>query len=124
MSAPTPAERAQVIAGLRELADLLEANPALPVEKYTRMRVSAGDVDMDIDEQDEPAKQAAVDAAAAILGVTPVAHNGHYDAAWTSRGELPHGQWRVTYEVGAIAAAAMAEHELRQSYSGNVQVNK
>ena len=68
MSAPTPAERAQVIAGLRQLADLLEANPALPVEKYTRMRVSAGLFDMDVEETDEPAKRAVVHAAAAILG--------------------------------------------------------
>ena len=39
MSAPTPAERAQVIAGLRELADLLEAHlPLGPRDLYQRGR--------------------------------------------------------------------------------------
>lgn len=126
MSAPTPAERAQVIAGLRELASLLEANPALPVEKYTRMRVSAGDVDMDIDDTDDAACRAAVDAAAAILGRPVTDHHGHHDTAWSSRvsgpDEEPYACWRVTYEVSAITAAAMAEHQLRQSYNDVIQV--
>lgn len=118
----TAAERAQVIAGLRELADLLEANPGLPVPKYPRIRVDVGDVDMDIDEEDEPAKRAVVDTAAAILGSAISDRNGHYDTDWHACGEDSYGRWRVAYEVGSISAARMAEYDLKRSYTGNIQV--
>jgi hypothetical protein len=123
VTAPTPAERAQVIAGLRELADLLEANPALPVSKYTRMRVSTGDVDMDLDDTDDAACRGAVDAAAATLGRPVTDQHGHYDTTWISgAGEDRYGGWYVQYNVGSIATATMAEHALRQSYNGVIQV--
>lgn len=118
----TAAERAQIIAGLRELADLLEASPGLPVPKYPTIRVDAGAVDLGLDEQDEAAKRAAVDAAAAILGRPIEEHHGHYDTEWHACGEDPYGRWRVKYEVGSIAAATMAEYDLRRSYTGNIQV--
>lgn len=122
MSAPTPAERARVIAGLRELADLLEANPALPVTKYPVFGVHAGAVDTGLGDDDDDACCAFVDQAAAVLGTEITDRHGHYVTTWMSRGEEPYDAWRMKYEVSRIRNAAMAEHLLRRSYDDVVQV--
>jgi hypothetical protein len=105
--------REEYIAGLRELADFLEAHPALPVERYpTPRRVHTGP---DTGTTGDGVGRAIVDDAAAILGVTARATpGGHYEAARTFSGGISYG-------VVCIPAAAMAEHEARSSYSGNVQ---
>jgi hypothetical protein len=124
VSAPTAAERAQMIAGLRELADLLEAHPDLPVTAYPQMLVHAGPVDTGTDDENEDAKRAIVDRAAAILGTeatVPLPGSGHYEATWRSRGEGPSRRFRIEYKVLSITAAAMRAHDARQSYSENIR---
>lgn len=123
MSAPTAAERAQVIAGLRELADLLEAHPDLPVTKYPVFGVHAGSVDTGIDETDDDAGHGIVDQAAVILGTGTADSHGHYTTCWLSRGEERFegdDRWRVRYEVSRISNAATADHEARRSYDSNI----
>jgi hypothetical protein len=119
---PQAANRAQVIAGLRELADLLEANPGLLVTTYPEMLVHAGPVDTGTDDGDETAKRTVVDQAAAVLGVMPEdnAQAGHYEVQWLSRGEDPYQRHRVSYRVVAITRAAMQAHEAKHSYASNI----
>lgn len=124
MSAPTAAERAQVIAGLRELAGLLEAHPELPVGKYPMFSVHAGPVDTGIDETDDDAGRSLVDEAAAVLGTEITDSNGHHTTTWLARGEERFegdNRWRVAYEVSRIGSAAWADYEARKSYERNVQ---
>jgi hypothetical protein len=111
---PERTAREEYIAGLRAIADLLEANPALPVEHYpTGLKVSIG---ADLDIRDEDAARAAVDSAAAILGVQPrTTIGGHYEAVRPFSGGL-------TYGVLHIPAEVMADHEARHSYSRNIQL--
>ncbi len=123
MSAPTAAERDQVIAGLRELADLLEAHPDLPVTKYPRMAVHAGETDTDVDEADDDAGRALVDQVAATLGTGITDRNGHYTTTWLARGEQMwegDNRWRVAYEVARISTASWADYEARKSYETNI----
>jgi hypothetical protein len=118
---PQPAaDRAQVIAGLRELADLLEASPSLPVPRYPVFQVDAGPVDTGTDDSDEAAKRAIVDQAAAILGTPVRDSHGHYGTAWLSQGKEPYDCHRVKYGVLSITRATMAEHEARHSYASNI----
>jgi hypothetical protein len=121
VSAPTAAERAQVIAGLRELADLLDAHPELPVETSPDVCVHAGPVDPGTDDEDEDAKRAVVDQAAAVLGTPLTDHEGHYETTWKSQGEDPYNYYRVKYRVLSITKASMRAHEARQSYDANLR---
>lgn len=120
MPTPEPQDRAQVIAGLRELANLLEAHPELPVTSYPEILVHAGPVDMGIDDTDEDAKRGAVDQAAAVFGVTPEEHHGHYSAGWLSRGDDAYARYRVSYRVVAITQAATQAYHDQQSYTRNI----
>jgi hypothetical protein len=126
VTAPTAAERAQVIAGLRELADLLEAHPELPVTVYPSMQVDAGPVDTGTGDGDEDGKRAVVDQAAAILGRPVRDQHGHYETTWLSTcadpGEEPYARARVQYRVLSITRAAMDAHDARHSYSDNIRV--
>lgn len=112
MNTTPEAGRLQVIAGLRELADLLEANPDLPIDKYPDFLVHAGAVDMDIDEHDEDAKRAAVDAVAHALDLPTRTSEGHHSVTWSSAAAEPaYAAYRVTYRVTAITEAAMQAHK-------------
>lgn len=111
MNTTPEAGRAQIIAGLRELANLLEANPGLPITKYPDFMVHAGQVDMDMDDQDEDAKRAAVDAVAAALDLPTQTHQGHHSVTWSSAAAEPdYSAYRLTYRVTAITEAAMLAH--------------
>jgi hypothetical protein len=102
------AARAEVIDGLRQLADFLAANPGVPVSKYGwhLHEFPARGTD--------PDGRADVDRAAAALGVTPRddTASGHYSAARTFG--------RITYSYTHISARRRAAHDAWSSYSGSV----
>jgi hypothetical protein len=89
--------RDEIIAGLRELADWLDANPEVPVADV-RMRHST------THRADDEASMAELHQVAALIGVEAVAtyKDTHFAAQKVFRG------W-VTYEVGAIRHQAMAD---------------
>ena len=95
--------RAQTIAGLRTLADFLEANPAVPVYEYGwEVTVHAEGTDAQ--------EVAEVDRVAALLGVTPVrSPGGHYIASKVFG--------RITYRIVHIPARRMAAHNALMSYA-------
>jgi hypothetical protein len=101
-------DRAGVIAGLRELADFLEAHPGLPLhDRYELCTHTRGDSD--------EAERAQVDAAAVMLDATPRDNgNGHYSAGRTFAG--------ISYRILAITRDHMAEYDARNSYSDVIQV--
>jgi hypothetical protein len=110
----TADDRAALVAGLRALADFLEANPAVPVqESYHREDITffpPGDTD------DE--KRAAVDLAASAMGVRaadPDGH-GHY------RAERMFGP--VVYQVLMISSAARARADARDSYADVISLDQ
>ncbi len=113
----TPDHRAQVIAGLRELAQYLEDNPDLPVPACygpEGVSVSVG-IDTDTSKDDDQACRAVVDAAAAILGGEPVTSPGdHYEAGCRFSGG-------ISYRVLYIPQARMDEHAAEQSYVQNIR---
>lgn len=95
--------RQELIAGLRELADLLEANPDLPVHLSHDFTVHAL-------ENDDTANGEIVTAAARTLGVTPsTTPGGHYVAQRMLTG-------RVSYRVVAVPRQQMQEHRDLMSY--------
>jgi len=75
MTYSTPIERAELIGGLRALADYLEANPEVPAPIYTDM--------LTFPPHGEWAEvRAEIDAVAAHLGVTAhESYGGHYVAS-------------------------------------------
>lgn len=105
--------REAFIAGLRELADFLAANPAVAVSvQPVEIRVQPYGTD------EQEARE--IDAFAAAAGVDvvdqrddPGFYSGRYSAV---RAFGP-----VTYEAFTYTAAALAESAARHSYSGNVQ---
>ncbi|KXK63395.1 hypothetical protein AWW66_03515 [Micromonospora rosaria] len=97
-------ERAALIAGLRELADALEANPALPLPRAEISRSVLLDNDA--------AGQAEVARAAELLGTEVVSDNG---SAHTQR-----AFGGLTYEVFYVSRQRMTDHEALMSYRGAV----
>lgn len=96
--------RTQVISGLRELADFLEANPAIPVREYGwDLHYNARGTDAE--------EKAEVDRIATLLGVTPIDDrpDGHFIASKTFG--------RITYEAIHIPARRMAIHHALMSYA-------
>ena len=74
MTYSTPIERAELIGGLRDLADFLESNPEVPAHADTDM--------LTFPNGDWAEKTAEIDTIAARLGVTAyLAYGGHYVAA-------------------------------------------
>jgi hypothetical protein len=74
---PNPVPRADVIAGLRQLADFLDDHPAIPTAPY------GWDVLVSTHEHTDQAGKASVDHIAAILGVRvddQTGDGGHYCA--------------------------------------------
>jgi hypothetical protein len=100
--------RADFIAGLRALADYLNANPTVPVPEFsTDVLVHARGTDTE--------QCAEVDRVAGLLGASVedrTARGGHYTAA---RSFGP-----VEYRCVAIPAAVMAVHEARQAYARSI----
>lgn len=99
--------RQQTITGLRQLADFLEGNPAVPVEEYGRQ------YHVFIDERHgDAAARAEIGRIANLLNATPVdntANGGHLTVFKTFG--------RITYKAVYIPARAMALHSARASYA-------
>jgi hypothetical protein len=103
-------QRAALVAGLRELADFIEAHPDLPVpETFTETRVEPhlhG-----TDEED----RAEVDRIAAIIGAVPeTTRGGHYQVSRKFGGG-------VTYRAIAIPNQEMARWGALMSYDNAVK---
>jgi len=103
-----PATRAQFIAGLRDLADYLAANPAIPIPAY-------GDqITVNVNSTEDggcfQVRQAARLLAAAVTDQTR--GGGHF---YTERSFGP-----LTYHVVAIPDSCMARHQALWSYAGSV----
>ncbi|XRQ08895.1 hypothetical protein ACN3XK_72505 [Actinomadura welshii] len=101
--------RHQTIAGLRALADFLEANPAVPVKEYGET------YHVPIRADDDATAAAIVDKTAALLGVNAehdTARGGHYLATRTFG--------RIAYTVFHIPEQARAAHLARDSYRTNI----
>lgn len=108
MSYTDPEERAEVINGLRALADFLDGNIEVPVPHWTEM-LAFPSVSTDQD------MRAEVDRVAALIGSAAddrTAIHGHYSV---SRKFGP-----VEYRMVAILARARASHDALMSYSGRV----
>jgi hypothetical protein len=103
-----PDTRQAFVTGLRDLADHLDAHPAIPVPRYgTEIYLSASSTD--------DGGCAQVSQFARQLGVavpTTISYSGHYEAA---RYFGPVG-----YRMLAISDAAMARHYAWASYNGCV----
>jgi hypothetical protein len=98
-------QRAEYVAGLRALADYLEAHPDLPVP----YRVDAWDSVTGGD-----AERAEVDRVAAILGEAPRWSDGtHY--------EVGRAFGPVVYRTTVISPEGMARHLAAATYSGAVE---
>ena len=99
--------RGKVITGLRQLADYLDAHPAIPVGTY------GWDLNIYPDRGDgDGAARAEVDRIAALLGVQvrdDTGRGGHYTAARTFG--------LICYRAVHIPQTRMAEHEALMSYS-------
>lgn len=108
----TPEQRADIIAGLREVADFLEAHPKLPVEQHWGLSFSTW-IDTDADDE---AGTAIVDAAAAILGTEPTG-DSHYRVSRTFRGG-------VYYEVIRIASGHMSDYQARMARLREIEASE
>lgn len=108
----SPAAREAFIAGLRDLADFLAANPAVPVP-VNRTVVHVQPYGSDEEEA------AGIDAfaAAAGVGVLDERHGGHYSGRYSAI--LEFGP--VAYMAFTYTAATLAESDARRSYENNVQ---
>jgi len=107
--------RHQTITGLRALADFLEANPAVPVNEYG-WTVTAH-LGISRDKTDE-CQRAEVDHVAGLLGVQP------FTTRYASHYKASRAFGRIVYQVVHIPARALAEHDARNSYVDNVQLDQ
>jgi hypothetical protein len=101
--------RHDTIAGLRALADFLEANPAVPVRPF------GDDYSVFTTRTDDTAERAAIDHLAELLGVIPqddTDGGGHYTAI---RHFGP-----IAYRAVHIPEAARRGHEAVFSYAANL----
>jgi hypothetical protein len=80
-----PTDRQQTIAGLRELADFLEANPDVPTESLTPTGQYSVDVWHPVAE-----RRAIVDQVAAALGEKPTYNGKHYKVVRTFSGGVTY----------------------------------
>jgi hypothetical protein len=105
-----PAAREAFIAGLRALADLLAANPAVPVPQY-------GESILLTTHGDDAENRAAVEDFAAVTGASVV------DDRWDSEGiySASCAFGPVEYRAIAHSAACMAEYHARQDYARSMQ---
>ncbi len=104
--------RHQIITGLRQLADFLEANPAVPVYEY------GYELTVYTTRCTDAAQREQVHAVADLLGVTPsddTADGGHLNA-WRTFG-------RVTYSICHIPQRNRDAHRARRSYDNNIVLN-
>jgi hypothetical protein len=102
--------RARVLAGLRQLADYLDAHPDIPVPDYGWDLLAFAR-----DKTDDTAARAETDHVAALLGVQvrdDIAAGGHYKAA---RSFGP-----VTYEFIHVTARRRALHNAYMTYADAV----
>jgi hypothetical protein len=98
--------RAQTVAGLRALADFLEANPAVPVREYGAEYTVFARADDDVTERAE------IDRIAAALGETvtdDTGRGGHYSVCKTFG--------RITYSAVHVPSERQAAHEALMSYA-------
>jgi hypothetical protein len=105
---PSRSQRAEIIDGLRQVADYLDTHPGAPVAPY------GWDL-MDFPPRGTDAEgRAAVDQVAAVLGVTPHddTEGGHYTAARTFG--------RIRYRYVHISARRRASYEAWSTYDGAV----
>jgi hypothetical protein len=98
--------RSKAITGLRQLADYLEAHPAIPVAPF------GWDLHIYTDrDEDDAAARAEVDRIAAVLGVQvrdDTGRGGHYMAARTFG--------LISYAAVHIPTRQMAEHRALMTY--------
>jgi hypothetical protein len=110
-----PAARATFIAGLRDLADFLAANPAVAVPVQP-VDIHVQPYGTDEDEARE------IDAFAAAAGVDVLDQRdstGHYSGRYSAT--VTFGS--VMYHAFTYTAAIMAKSDARHSYARNVQVD-
>jgi hypothetical protein len=101
-------ERAELIAGLRSLADYLDADPSVPAPPYGwKVAVYAEGTDSE--------QFAQVDLVAEIVGEQPVDRR-----AVTGHHHVRRSFGPVTYEFTAIAEWRMAQHRAGMSYADSV----
>ena len=105
MATTDPGARAEFTAGLRQLAEYLDANPGVPVPSYgTTIMVSAGTI--------EEGGMTEIFAMSIALAAPFIEREGVY------RTERKFGP--VTYKGFADSAAALANYEAQRSYYGCV----
>jgi hypothetical protein len=111
MTIADTAQRAQIIQGLRDLADFLQAHPEVPVQPYSIHCINYYPV---IENDDDAAACAEVTRVAGLLGVEPAwNHSGtHYSAV--KRFGL------IRYEAVLVTEASMAAHHAAATYDGCV----
>ena len=113
--AAAPQLRAAFIAGLRDLASFLEANPDLPVRQFGDAITLHTGYELPADGTWE-GELRALEAFAAAIGTTVTDRGtGHL---YASRSFGP-----ITYEAAAISPQAWARHRADWSYHGNIQLD-
>ncbi|MGP4104957.1 hypothetical protein [Nonomuraea sp. KM90] len=106
--------RAQIIDGLRALADFLDEHPGVPVNSWAHVSYSVISADIDSTGDQDDAERAEVDRVAALLGVTPtLSDNGSHYTALRTFGP-------VEYRATAITEEHMAKHCAADTYYGVV----
>jgi hypothetical protein len=103
---PASDHRAEFIAALRDLADYLTEDPALPVPYSLQVNVFPV-------HGTDAEERAGVDQFAAATGATTAEHDGHYTAI-KSFGP-------IKYTAAAISSARMAAHRAETSYQGCIK---
>lgn len=110
-----PAAREAFIAGLRDLADFLAANPAVAVSTQpVDIRVQPYGTD-----EDEAREIDAFAAAAAVEVLDQRDSTGHYSGRYSAA--VTFGP--VMYEAFTYTSATMADFDARRSYERNIQVD-